>query len=445
MSEEETPPKGPSLGGPKMPTTDKPATTSSQGQKPITGPKLEGDAPEKEMEKVKPKKKEKKPLTVHEIIRKWGVHRRRMMDSLQVMMIREIKTKVHMTQVNAVFQRNIEELMQGHLSYFEEIVDMIMEGDDPVTLELLEKGDDRGASTLVFDRLSHIIEKELAKLKEASPIITDFIDEDLNRFRDARVEPRASWWVLWYTALQLREVREKAGKNLDIVLSVMIKYPPVYKRVLGVMLLFADNLIRHFDPFPVDYSRMTLLSTPTGTGYNMAPWIKYRYGSYSQSGMTYENFIEYYARSFGTVPGNAPDFEGSPVHGYRSWIQRSLEGLENQLRESDLIMANARGNTLEGMLAGMMDELEEELEDQQFDEEGKLINQPVGGEGALNFIKWLFHTALQRYETTNISIHDEARMSLDFYDFVPDTVRWVNEYGEQLVIDWLAVEDEEEN
>jgi len=437
---------GPNLGGgPSMPSLDNDSSSGPSGPDLGGGPSLDNSSAstspsEEELLVTSKKKKKTNKINVHEIVRKWGVARRRVRDSIQTMMLREIKDKVRMTPVNEVFRRNVEELMQGQLDYFEEMIELINQAQDELSLELAEEGEDKTASTVVFDNLTEIVSREMKALTEAKPIVTEYIDEDLKRFRDARVEPKASWWVIWYTGLILREVRERSGEKLDIVLEVMLKYKPAQRRALGVYLNFADCLVHYLDPFPVEFSRMNLIFNPVRSGYNMAPWIKPRYETYSQDDMEYENFLIYYARSFGSVAGNAPDFEGSPLDGYRSWIQRSLSALEDRMRASSLLVDNARGNSLEGMLVGLKDNLEDAKQELEYDDTGAVTNHPKGIEGCIKFIDWLFHTGLNRFTTTNIAIHKEVRLSLDMFEFIPDTVRWVNEHGEMIVMDWLGEE-----
>ena len=456
MSDEEKP-KGPSLGPsmpnmPKMPSAEDsspkgPSLGPSKG--PTMGPNRIGPSLKANETKATTKKQEKKTrktkkatVNVHELVRKWGVSRRRVRDSIQNLMLREIKDKIGMTSVNEVFRRHLVELMKGQLTYFAEMIDLIKKEEDELSLELADAKKEINTSSVVFENLSEIISTELEHMEEEKPIITEYIDEDLKRFNDARVEPRAAFWVIWYTAMTIREVREKSRESLDIVLEVLLKYKPAQRRALGVFLNFADAFIQNYHPFDIEFSRMSLVYNPTETGYNMAPWIKPRFGTYSQAYIEYQRYLTYYARSFGIVAGNSPDFEGGPLHGYRSWIQRTLEDLEERMRNSPILVENARGDTLEGMLIGLVDELKESKKKLERDPEGKIINHPGGIDGAIALIEWLFHTALNRYTTTNIAIHNEARLSLDMFDFVPDTVRWVNEYGEQIVMDWLGEEKE---
>jgi hypothetical protein len=427
--------KGPNLKSLKTPALKTPAL-KTPSLKAVSAPAV-SSAPQKS--------KTKASVNVHELVRKWGVARRRIRDSLQTMMLREIKEKVAMTNVNEVFRAHILSLMQGQLDYFAEMIEQIGKEEDVLSLENLEEEEYVKVSDTVFHNLTEIISEEMERLEQDKPVITEYIDEDLKRFKDARVEPRAAFWLLWYTGLMIQEIRARSEERLEIVLEVMMRYPAAQRRALGVFLNFCDSLVVEFEPFSLEFARINPVYNPTFSGYNMAPWIKPRYGTYSQSYMEYERFLVYYARSFGSVPGNSPDFEGGPLRGYRSWIQRSLVKLEEKMKTSPILVEQARGNSLEGMLAGLQDVLEEESKEMVYDDEGKVTNHPPGIEGVVKFVEWLFHTALNRYTTTNVSTHKEARLSLDMFDFIDKTVRWVNDYGEQIVMDWLGQEEEEED
>ncbi len=424
----------------------------------LTGPDQPADihlAPilNKSIEEDKPSKKQKrKTINQDEIIRKWRVIQMRMQRSLQVLMSREMKINVTLTPLKTMFRRHIIEMIDGQISYLKEMTTIIKNGEDELSQELMEEDLDRRASTQVFETLIEIIEEEKLRFNENKPDILDIIEKDLKRFKDARLETRACFWILWSFGLQLHEIHSKAQESLEIVLDVILHYPPALRRVLGIFLHFAYNLVRELPPYPIDSSRTSLIIGPGRTGYNMAPWIKYRYGTNSQSYMEYERFLTYYTRSFGSVPGNAPDFTNGPKDGYKKWIGRTLVSLENSLRKSPLIIANSKGNTLEGMMAGMIDELNDELEEREYEPEyNKLINQPIGGEGALKFIEWLFETAINRNKTTNISSHGNIRLSFDMIKFISGTkdlefpvVRWINEFGERLVMDWLDPEQDDQ-
>jgi hypothetical protein len=437
--------------GPTPPTLSGPTPPS------LEDPQAIPDASPSEVSEVKesiPKKKDKTKVTKklpalnrHEIIRQWKVIHKRTVRSLETLMSIEFREKAYLTPINIMYRQHIHEMFMGQISYLQEMIQTIQRGDDELSQVLMEKDFDRRASTQVFETLVEIISEEIDRFLKEKPIIIDFIENDLKRLKDARLEPRACFWILWSTGLQLCELHRKTEKSFNIVLEVILRYPPIYKRVLGVFLHFALNLAKNMQPFQIDSSRTTLTIGPGGTGYNMAPWIKYRYGTNSQSYIEYERYLMYYSRSFGKIPGNSPSFENSPKDGYRKWIMRTLDSLEKSMRKSSIIVNNARGNTLEGMLAGMINELEEELEKREtiidpIDPSSlKLINQPIGGEGALKFLEWLFETALQRYQTTNISIHGKKRLSLDMFQFIIPTIRWENEFGERLVHDWLDPEN----
>jgi hypothetical protein len=395
------------------------------------------------VEKTKRKSIRRQKINPAIIIRRWKVVQKRALQSLQVLMSREFKTNINLTPQNTMYRNHVVNMLNGQEKYLDEMIETIKNGEDELSQELMEKDFDRRASTQVFETLIEIITEERARLIEEKPNIIEYVEKDLKRFKDARLEPRVGFWIIWTLGMQLNEIHAKIEKPFEIVMEVLLRYPPAMRRALGILHHFAFFLVREFEPYSLDSARTKLNPGPGGTGYNMAPWIKYRYSTNSQSYMEYERYLHYYVRSFGIVPGNAPDFENGPKDGYRKWIQRSLDSLDKALQNSPIIVSNARGNTLEGMLAGVIDELEDDIKNREYEPEfGKLINQPIGGEGAIKLMEWLFETAIQRYDTTNISTHGRVRLSLDMFDFLEDTTRWVNEFGEQLVFDWLDPDQE---
>ncbi|MFV2016304.1 MAG: hypothetical protein ACC656_12800, partial [Candidatus Heimdallarchaeota archaeon] len=205
------------------------------------------------------------------------------------------------------------------------------------------------------------------------------------------------------------------------------------------------HLINELPPYQYEICDQKLTVGPTMTGYNMASWIKYRYGTNSQSYMEYDRFVDYFLRGFGRIPSNAPRGEKSPRLVYQNWLKRTFESLETSLQNSPLLVAHARGNSLEGMIVGLMDEISDELLKREYDADGKLMNYPMGAEGVIQLLNWLFETAFNRYTTTNVSAHGKIRLNLLMFEFVESTTRWVNEYGERIVMDWLEEQDEEDD
>ena len=97
------------------------------------------------------------------------------------------------------------------------------------------------------------------------------------------------------------------------------------------------------------------------------------------------------------------------------------------------------------MIVGLMDEIKDELTKREYDVDGKLMNYPQGGENAVELLNWIFESAFNKYKTTNIAAHGKVRLSLDMFDFVESSIRWVNEYGERIVMDWLEESEDEED
>lgn len=439
----------PNLGGPTPPSLGS-AGPPSLGGLSLDDPSLSTQLSSPSLQSInipesKTVDKKKLKINIFELTRKWKVILRRTQRSLQTMMSYEFKIKVSITVVNKIIRDLIESMFDGQLEYLNSKIEEVQEGKDKLSLEIM-KSDSKGrASTQVFHTLIEIIEEELKAFREDKPDIMEPLAETFKRHRDARTEPRMCLWIIIFTGLQLKLIRDKVPKAFDIVLDVMIRYRPAIKRTLGVYLYFCYHLINEMSPYQYEICDQKLTRGPTMTGYNMASWIKYRYGTNSQAYMEYDRFVDYFLRGFGRIPSNAPRGDKSPRMVYQNWLKRILESLETSLRTSPLLVENARGNSLEGMIIGLKDELSDELLKREYDVDGKLMNYPAGGEGAVQLLDWMFETAFNRYTTTNVAAHGETRLNLGMFEFIESTTSWVNEYGERIVMDWLEEQDEEED
>ncbi|MHA2027828.1 MAG: hypothetical protein ACW99A_04740 [Candidatus Kariarchaeaceae archaeon] len=434
----------PNLSGPTPPSLG--STGPSPGDQPsLGGPSLGSETQPPTSTKDQEGTKKSVQINIFELTRQWRVSQRKIQRSLQTMMSYEFKTKVTITAVNKIVRDLIETMFKGQLEFLSAKIEEINAGKDELSNQIM-KDDPKGrASTQVFHTLVEIIEEEIERFQKDKPEVLDTLSETFKRHRDARTEPRMCLWIIITTGLQLQLIREKAAEAFDIVLDVMIRYRPTIKRTLGVFLYFCYYFINELEPYQYEICDTKLTVGPTLTGYNMASWIKYRYGTNSQTYMEYERFVDYFLRGFGRIPSNAPKSEKSPRNVYQSWLKRAFQKLEDSLRNSPLIVNNARGNSLEGMIVGLMDELNEELVKREYDADGKLMNYPTGGEGAVELLNWLFESAFNRYESTNIAAHGKTRLNLKMFEFIESTVNWVNEYGERIVMDWLEEQEEEED
>ncbi|MCE7734495.1 MAG: hypothetical protein GPJ54_06435 [Candidatus Heimdallarchaeota archaeon] len=439
----------PKLGGPTPPSLGSTGTPALGGPG-LGGPSLSTPASSKPQQDVKIPgsveiKKKKLKINIFELTRQWKVILRRTQRSLQTMMSYEFKTKVSITVVNKIIRDLIENMFEGQLEYLNTKIKEVTTGKDKLSIELMKSDPNGRASTQVFHTLIEIIEEELQGFREDKPDIMEPLAETFKRHRDARTEPRMCLWIIIFTGLQLKLIRDKVPEAFDIVLDVMIRYRPAIKRTLGVYLYFCYHLINEMNPYQYEICDQKLTIGPTMTGYNMASWIKYRYGTNSQAYMEYDRFVNYFLRGFGRIPSNAPRGDKSPRMVYQNWLKRTLESLETSLRNSPLLVENARGDTLEGMIIGLKDELSDELLKREYDVDGKLMNYPAGGEESVQLLDWMFETAFNRYTTTNIAAHGETRLNLNMFEFIESTTSWVNEYGERIVMDWLEEQDEEED
>lgn len=426
--------QGPNLGGPSTGPIPPQNNVEENESKPVNETDLISQT----------EKKSKLIDNKFELVRKFGVIQRRMLRSLQSLVSLEFKTKVHITKITQLYRDFVFKQFQGQITYLEEMIDLIKDGKDPLSKEYKKKRKNITVSYQVFETLIDIITEEMKRFDEEKPRIMDFIEEDLKSQNDARLEPRICFWVLITTGLAMENIEDKEKKAFDIVFKILTEYWPSYRRALAVYYNFCYYLIKEIDPYPVDSCRVNLIYGPSKTGYNMGAWIKYRYGTNSQTFMEYERYLYYFARSFGIVRGRSPDFKNGPKDGFQNWINRTLTSLEKLLLQSPTMRESMRGETLEGILVGIRDDLKKDLEKRELDDYGKVINQPIGGEGALKFIEWLFETAINRYDTTNIATHGKIRLSIDMFDFVETTSRWVNQYGERLTMEWLKKEEETE-
>ncbi len=450
---EESGPSSPNLGGPTPPSLD--SSGPSLGGPSLGGPAsgettitTGSDVAHEEITTIYDKERKTKKSTkinIFELTRKWKVIQRRMQRSLQTMMSYEFKTKVSITVVNQLIRDLIEQMFRGQIEFLNSKIKEITEGSDTLSIEIM-KSDSKGrASTQVFYTLIEIIEEELERFLKEKPDVTEPMAETFKLHRDARTEPRMCLWIIITTGLQLQLIKQKVPKAFDIVFDVMVRYRPAIKRALAVFLLFCYHFVNEIKPYPYEICDSRLIIGPTKTGYNMASWIKYRYGTNSQAYMEYERFVDYFLRGFGRIPSNAPAGEKSPRNVYQNWLLRTFDKLEESLRKSAIMVEAARGNSLEGMIVGLMDEIKDELTRREYDVDGKLLNYPQGGENAIELLNWIFESAFNKYKTTNIAAHGEVRLNLDMFDFTESTIRWVNEYDERIVMDWLEESEDEDD
>lgn len=380
-------------------------------------------------------------LYFSQFVGKWGVLRRKLRKAFLVLMSKEMRVSMNIATTNALFKEQILQMMEGHVTYFTRITQETKKGKDKLSKELRKKNKKARASALVFERLVARIKEEMERLNDDSLLMMDYIEEDLKKHQDTRMEPRACFWTLFLSGLMLHNIDRRVEDEFEILMKVSLDYDNVYKHTLVTFLHFVYYLIKEIPPFPEEDAQTNLVINVKRTGYSMAHWIKYRYGTSSQQYMEYERYISYYARSFGLIRGKAPQYKRDAFFG---WMDRTFNALEKTLLSSDVLISIAKGQTIEGVIAGLIDQMELALDKRKYDEEGNLLNQPEGGEGALRFLQWLLETAFHRKRTPNIAIQKDIRMDLGMFEFLPHTISWVNALGEKLTVDWLGIDEEDE-
>lgn len=436
-------PTPPNLGGPSGPSG--PTTPSLGGPSTPTIPPDQRKEPKNEIVgKKKKSKAEEKKVYFSQFIRQWGIRRRRLRKTFIELMSREMHMKVHISTTNTLFKQQLRYLMESQIENFRDIIDEIDAGKDILSKKLRKKDKEARASTVVFHRLIDKIAKEINRMESDNFEIMKHIEDELKSNQDSRMEPRTAFWTLMLSGLILHNINEKVENEFEILMKVSLEYDNPYKHALVLFLHFVYYLIDTLPPFGKEDSQTNMVINAKNTGYSMAHWIKYRYGTNSQYYMKYENFISYYARSFGLIRGRAPDYKRAAYH---NWLNRTFTSLEKTILDAELFQEMAKGKTIEGVIAGLIDQMEVILDKRIYNEEGKLLNQPLGGEGALRFLQWMLEAALNRHTTSNFTILPDARMDLGMFDFITPTIKWENELGERLVVDWLGLdeEDEEEN
>ncbi len=413
----------------------------------LGGPPKERIPPEilKTDDKPSMKKKSKEQqnkIYFSKFIHSWGVKRRKLRKTYTELMSREMKTKVHISTTNTLFKEHIKGLMQGQIDHFNELIDEIKQGKDDLSRKIQKDKKDKKAraSTVVFERLIKKIEDEIKRLDEGKIEIMKSIEAELKKNQDTRLEPRTGFWTLILSGLILHNIKSKVEEEFEILMRVALEYDNVYKHTLVIFLHFVYYLIDKLPPFGKEDSRTNMVVNAKQTGYSMAHWIKYRYGTSSQYYMEYERFVTYYARSFGLIRGRAPDYKRKAYH---DWLDRTFKALGDTVLSAELFQDMAKGQTIEGVLAGLIERMKIYLDKRKYDENGKLLNQPLGGDGALRFLEWLLEVGVNRYNTSNFTIQTDIRLDLGMFDFIYPTIKWENEIGERITVDWLGLDDEE--
>ncbi|MCY3414663.1 MAG: hypothetical protein INQ03_23640 [Candidatus Heimdallarchaeota archaeon] len=438
-----TPPSGPNLGGSK-------GSGPNLGPKPASGPS--SSSPQQSVVKepsksVKSEIEEIDDLKIYfsQYFIRWEQFVRKLRRSYIDFLSREMRVNVTVSTNNALFKNHIMELMKGQLEYLDETMEVIRDRKDPLTKKLKRrkkyKGTEVTASTIVFERLREIISYEIERMEEGNIDIFTSIKDDLKNNQDTRMEPRSCFWLLIFSGLILNNIKEKVEEEFEVLMRVSLEYDNPYKHTLILFLHFVYYLIRELPPFGKEDSQTNMVVNAKETGYSMAHWIKYRYGTSSQEYMEFERFVSYYVRSFGMIRGRAPKYKRDA---YYSWIDRTFKAMEETFLPVELFTKHARGLTIEGIIAGMIDRMEAELERRKYDMQDRLLNQPLGGEGAIKLLQWMLETAFNRFRTSNIAMQDDIRLELEMFEFIPPTIKWINELGERLEVDWLGLDEEEE-
>ncbi len=449
MDDEENP-TGPNLSGPQPPNLGSGPNLS--GPQP---PKLSNEVIQEDFEidyleeldsidetlnlKLEEKKRIGRPIPIGNFIRKWKSKQRQIRSVLLTFMSYEMKTKVNIAITNELINENVILMLKGQIAYFEQNMENIKSGKDPISKKLMKKKKKDRASIQVFETLKEFVQDEIDRFEQEKSDVKplEYIEAELKRIKWVKVEPRATFWLIFIMGLMLKNIRLREEEAFDIGLDVLMKYPPIHKRTLAVLLNFAYLLVEELPPYHIEDCWSNLRPNPTATGYSMAHWLKYRYNASSQYYIEYERFLSQYAKSFGKIHGRVLT---ERKDAYQNWINRACNSLEERMMKSDLLLDKARGKSLEGMLVVMIDEMEEELSKREYDDHGKLINQPPGGDGALTFLKWIFEMALNRFNSLDMMNQKDAEININIFDFMLNTIRWTNEHDERIVVDWLDLD-----
>lgn len=388
------------------------------------------------------KKRIGRTIPIGNFIRRWKSKQRQIRSVLLTLMSYEMKTKVNISLTNELINENAIFMLKGQIEYFDQNMEIIKSGKDPISRKLMKKKKKNRASIQVFETLKEFVQDEIDRYElekiEVKPL--EYIEAELKRVKWVKAEPRATFWLLYIMGLMLKNIRSREEEAFDIGLDILMKYPPIHKRTLAVLLNFAYLLVEELPPYHIEDCWSNLRPNPTSTGYSMAHWLKYRYNTSSQYHIEYERFLSQYAKSFGKIHGRVLS---ERKEAYQNWIDRACKSLEERMMKSDLMIGKARGKSLEGMLIVMIDEMEEELAKREYDDLGKVINQPPGGDGALLFLKWIFEMALSRFNSIDMINQRDAKININIFDFMLNTIRWTNEHDERIVVDWLDLDNEE--
>ncbi len=378
--------------------------------------------------------------------------------SINRLLLREItlilqarfKTKLEFPSMNMLIAGVIDQAFKAQLQYLDSMIDLIKAHRDPLFLDLVSSGDTNpDVRPTSFENAKNLVIREYHRYLEDLPSIDfmDYFEEEFKRLKDARLFSRLGFWQLYTLGLLLEYWdREETLMQVDAspfftFLDDLLIDSDIHRRVVGVILLFAYTLVRNTPDFLLSWNHFTLIPNVLRNGYVINPWLRTRYGSPTQKGVKYENFLKYFFRSFGKIHGRAPDMPGGPREGFKDWLERTFEEMERLLSIYPLFQHEGQPMIMEAILLQLSRELESELVLREYDRDGVLISHPKYADYAFPLLQWLQKLSENREKAVNItSISEKGKkyiLDQEHLRLIPYAIKKLNAKGEKFVQPWF--------
>ena len=360
------------------------------------------------------------------------------------------KIKLQFPDPNEILFKLIKKAFDAQIAYLDETISLILEKKDPLFLSKLSAGEENPIvkPTSLENVKKQVIQQYERFLNDRETLnLMEMLEANFAQINDNRLYYRLGFWQLLLLGGVLEywqhhpELVHHSDSPVLYALDDLLSDVKVFRRTAGVMLLFGFLLFKNIPDFLLSWNRILLKANVSNDGYLMQAWVKYRYNCTALKDMKYENYFAYFFNSLGSIHGRTPEFDGGPKEGLHTWLNTTLLELERKLSEYPLFREEDRPQLLEEMLLQLNTYLTNELVLREFDDEGRLINQPPYSDNVFDFIAWLMELASNRDTLTNVPMIKSGKkrveLNQEMFRFISYAIQNINEKGEKIIQPWF--------
>jgi hypothetical protein len=371
----------------------------------------------------------------------------RISHSLAILFTRVFKRVYEPSDPREQYKYLIDMAFEGQKKYFSNIINQIKSKKDPLSIKHKKDKNKINVSYTVFERLLNIVseQKELF-LEDDDWDWEEIMKLQYKSMNDLVYYSRLGFWTFIYTGLEFQRLVKEASKiekkrELQIeasVLDSLYSSSNVFERIIAIMIDFPYQIVKRLNTFLVAINHSDLISNKFQAGYLFSAWIRYRYSTVTQRKMHYEDFVDYFIRTFGTIHGAA---HKDVKEAYNKMIILSLKAVEKRMQSFDVNTLGQKGVKLLNMIEILRSDYDNELVLREHDDEGFLINQPEYSEEAGTFLDWFFTIIMDATKGHHNLFYyrrgkDIVILNQNLYNIVLPTIRGLNEKGEKILIPW---------